>query len=227
MSERPIRPVRPRDAASVVLVRGHGPAAEVLMGRRRGRAAFLPNVYVFPGGRVDRADVAVGRRLRLPAEVTAPLIRRRRDTHASGVLVAAIRETFEETGLLLAEEAPFEAPPGLARAPVWRAFGQLGAAPAVGRLTYVARAITPAMSPIRFNTRFFMADAAWARGELVTEGELLDLRWVRLADAARILPLVDVTLFVLRTVARHLEGEAGDRVPLWRYIGDTAHVLYE
>lgn len=199
------------------------------MGRRRSRAAFLPNVYVFPGGRVDRADIAAGRHFEVPVEVADRLTRRRRGTRAPGVLVAAIRETFEETGLVLAEGKPF-APPlaqALGESPLWRALAGLGAAPAFGRLSYVARAITPTMSPRRFNTRFFMADAAYARGELVGEGELLDLRWVALADAARILPLVDVTQFVLATVACHLEGRAGERVPLWRYVGERSHVLYE
>ena len=225
MSERPPRPVRPRDAASVVLVRGHGPAAEVLMGRRRSRAAFLPNVYVFPGGRVDRDDVVAGRQIDQPAATMDLLGRRRRGTH--GLLVAALRETFEETGLLLVEQRPFAPPPAFAEAPLWRALAALGAAPALGHLVYVGRAITPTLSPRRFNTRFFMADAACARGELVTDGELLDLRWVRLAEAPRILPVVDVTGFVLTTVARHLEGRPSERVPLWRYIGDRSHVLYE
>lgn len=83
------------------------------------------------------------------------------------------------------------------------------------------------MSPRRFNTRFFMADAEHARGNLLPQSELLDLRWVRLTEATRILPIVDVTEFVLRTVAAHLAGEAGQRIPLWHYVGGTAHVIYE
>lgn len=228
MTDQRPTPVRPRDAASVVLVRGRGEAAEVLMGRRRSKAAFLPNIYVFPGGRVDTADIAAGRALPLPVDVAGSLTARRRATPPHGLLVAAIRETYEETGLLIAEDdAGWRAPPGYAEAPLWRALAEAGAAPALGRLRYVARAITPTMSPRRFNTRFFMADAEHARGDLLAESELLDLRWVRLADATRILPIVDVTEFVLRTVAAHLAGEAGPRVPLWRYVGDTAHVLYE
>lgn len=221
-------PVRPRDAASVVLVRGEGETAEVLMGRRRSKAAFLPNIYVFPGGRVDAADIAAGRAFDLPEEITGPLTRRRRGAPAHGLLIAALRETFEETGLLLAEDAAgWRAPPGFEDAPLWRALEAARATPALGRLRYVARAITPTLSHRRFNTRFFMADARHARGELLAESELLDLRWVRIADASRILPVVDVTQFVLGIVARHLAGRAGARVPLWRYVGDTAHVLWE
>lgn len=198
------------------------------MGRRRSRVAFLPNIYVFPGGRVDAADIAAGRLLAMPDEIAGSLTRRRSDTPPHGLIVAAIRETYEETGLLIAEdEGGWRPPAGFEDAPLWRALRDTGAAPALGRLRYIARAITPTMSPRRFNTRFFMAGAEHARGELLAESELTDLRWVRLADAPRILPVVDVTEFVLRTVARHLEGSADDRVPLWRYIGDTAHVLYE
>jgi 8-oxo-dGTP pyrophosphatase MutT (NUDIX family) len=222
------KPVRPRDAASVVLVRGSGPAAEVLMGRRRSKAAFLPNIYVFPGGRVDPADIAVGRAMALPDAVSRSLTRRRGSTALHGLLVAAIRETFEETGLLIAEDDPSWRPPtGHHEAPLWHALTQARAAPGMARLRYVARAITPTMSPRRYNTRFFMADAEHARGDLLAESELLDLRWVRLAEATRILPIVDVTEFVLRTVAAHLAGEAGPRVPLWHYVGNTAHVIYE
>ncbi|MBM3583906.1 MAG: NUDIX hydrolase [Alphaproteobacteria bacterium] len=227
MPERP-KPVRPRDAASVVLVRGAGPAAEVLMGRRRRKAAFLPNIYVFPGGRVDPSDIAAGRAMTLPDVVSESLTRRRGSTPPHGLLVAAIRETFEETGLLIAEDDPtWRAPTGHAESPLWHALTQARAAPGMGRLRYVARAITPTMSPRRFNTRFFMADAEHARGNLLPQSELLDLRWVRLTEATRILPIVDVTEFVLRTVAAHLAGEAGQRIPLWHYVGGTAHVIYE
>jgi 8-oxo-dGTP pyrophosphatase MutT (NUDIX family) len=228
MTDERRTPVRPRDAASVVLVRGAGVAAEVLMGRRRSKAAFLPNIYVFPGGRVDVADIQAGRALNVPEAAIEPLVRRRHDAPARGLLVAALRETFEETGLLLAEGSDgWRAPAGLGTQALWRAMEEAGAAPALGRLHYIARAITPTMSHRRFNTRFFMADASHARGVLLAESELLDLRWVRIADASRTFPIVDVTQFVLKTAARHLAGRPDARVPLWRYIGDNPHVLWE
>lgn len=226
MDEERKRPVRPRDAASVVLLRGRGEGAEVLMGRRRARAAFLPDIYVFPGGRVDAADVAASRRLPLPETAAAALARRSRSRAPGALLVAALRETFEETGLLLATPDG-AAPAGLPAGPLWQAYAEAGVAPGLDRLTYIARAITPTNSHRRFNTRFFLADAAHARGTLLAESELLDLRWLNLAEVEKIVPVVDVTEFVLGRVRAIQAGAIEERVPLWRYIRDVSHVLYE
>ncbi|MSP83696.1 MAG: NUDIX domain-containing protein [Alphaproteobacteria bacterium] len=227
MNAEPLTPVRPRDAASVVLVRGRGDAAEVLMGRRRSKAAFLPDIYVFPGGRVDTADIAAGRSLPVPTDLIDRLTRRCRTRSAMALAIAALRETYEETGLLLADPELEPLDHTHAASPLWQAYAEAMAAPALGRLRYVARAITPTSSPRRFNTRFFMIDADYARGTLLTESELLDLHWVRLTDAKAKLNVVDVTEFVLGTVRRHLVGEADDKVPLWHYINDVAHTIYE
>jgi len=224
MDQQPSKPVRPRDAASVVLLRGRGEAAEVLMGRRRSRAAFLPDIYVFPGGRVDAADVLASRRLPLPAPAAAVLARRCRSRAPGALLVAALRETFEETGLMLGAPGHVGAmPPGA----VWQAYADAGLVPGLDRLTYIARAITPTNSHRRFNTRFFLADAEHAQGTLLAESELLDLRWVRLAEVEKTVPVVDVTEFVLGRVRAIQTGAVQDRVPLWRYIRDVSHVLYE
>jgi 8-oxo-dGTP pyrophosphatase MutT (NUDIX family) len=224
-SERKVS-VRPRDASSVVLVRGRGEEAEVLMGRRRSKAAFLPDIYVFPGGRVDAADIAASRSLPQPRDLVDRLTRRCRSARGLALAIAALRETYEETGLLLADpEVP--APRVRLDAPLWRAYAEATAGPALGRLRYVARAITPTTSPRRFNTRFFMIDATFAHGTLLPESELLDLRWVRITEAKDKLDVVDVTEFVLATVRRHLAGEADERVPLWHYINDVAHVIRE
>jgi 8-oxo-dGTP pyrophosphatase MutT (NUDIX family) len=221
------RPVRPRDASSVVLVRGHGDKAEVLMGRRRSRVAFLPDIYVFPGGRVDREDRVAPEGVVLPPELAHCLARRCTRSRALALSIAAVRETFEETGLLLAQPGPKPRLDALPDTPFWRACQGAGALPALNRLDYVARAITPTSSPRRFNTRFFLARAEDALGELVADGELLNLHWVRIADAPRKLNVVDVTEFVLMTVARRLSCRVPPRVPLWHYVNDVAHVILE
>ena len=95
--------------------------------------------------------------------------------------VAAVRETFEETGLAV----------GDIRA------GQL--VPDLASLRYLGRAITPADSPIRYHARFFLCDARAARGRLAGDGELVDLAWLSLA-AARSLPIIDVTNEILDCV---------------------------
>jgi 8-oxo-dGTP pyrophosphatase MutT (NUDIX family) len=114
-------------------------------------------------------------------------------------LRAALRETYEETGLLVADGA---ASPGAGAAGgVWSAFAAAGLAPAFARLEYVCRAITPTSSPRRYNTRFFLARGAALAGEIKGDGELDDLGWRSLGAIAR-LAIVDVTEFVLHEALR-------------------------
>ena len=202
------RPVRPRDAASLVVLRGGGGQAEVLLGRRASRHRFMPNIYVFPGGRLDRADAATLPASELRPEVAERLGAGRRPEVARGLAVAAVRETFEETGL---------------------AFGRIDGgrlAPALAGLDYLARAITPPDSPIRYHARFFLARAEEACGELRDSEELSDLRWLPIAEALR-MPLVDVTEFVLQELARRLDGWTPPGAPLFHYRGGRARVRYE
>jgi 8-oxo-dGTP pyrophosphatase MutT (NUDIX family) len=190
---------RPRDAATLVLVRAGAEGPEVLLGQRHADHVFMPSRYVFPGGRVDRLDHRAPAATRLRADVQARLERAASPARAHALAAAAIRETFEETGLMLAEPWPEAAPARLA-AP-WDAFAAAGLGPALGALDYVFRAVTPPGRPRRFNARFFLADAGAARGTLRGNGELEDLRWVAL-DAAIALPLPGVTRLVLAEVAR-------------------------
>lgn len=172
-AEAPARPVRPRHAASLILLRKTAAGPQVLMGRRPAKSRFAPDVFVFPGGRLDTADFA--------RPVLAPLAEdcvRRTGAGArlaAALATAAIRETEEETGLTLAND----------HAP----------------LTLAARAITPTISPVRFHARFFAADAEIASGEAADSSELADLAWRSLDDALR-LPLFDITEEVLRTLQR-------------------------
>ena len=169
----PPKSVKPRHAASLILLRKTTAGPQVLMGKRPARSRFAPDVFVFPGGRLDAADF--GR------PVIAPLaedcVRRTgADPRLAAALAsAAIRETEEETGLSLANDH--------------------------GPLTLAARAITPTNSPVRFHARFFAADADIATGEAADSSELADLTWRSLDDALR-LPLFDITEEVLRTLQR-------------------------
>jgi 8-oxo-dGTP pyrophosphatase MutT (NUDIX family) len=178
----------PRDAASLILLRREGGATQVLIGRRSTAARFMPGFYVFPGGRVGAED-----ELHLGAE---PL--QSRDTHASGLtlMYAAIRETYEEAGLLLGYPAPHDDDRPV-RTALDGAYHARGLRPAIDALKYVGRAITPRQSPMRFNTRFFSADGALAHGELTGNGELDDLGWRTLGECQS-LPMADVTRFMLK-----------------------------
>lgn len=194
--------VRPRLAASLILTRRRaGGEREVLLGRRSGAHVFMPRKYVFPGGRVDRADGYAKFANELDDEARSVLCRVVSERRARAAAAAALRETAEETGLLIA--APGEASPR----PEWDVFRQQGVAPCAGSLSLVARAVTPPGRTRRFDTWFFHADAERVHGEarLQGSGELEDLRWTPLADAGA-LDLPIVTRFMLDELARRLDG---------------------
>ncbi|KAB7740200.1 NUDIX domain-containing protein [Parvibaculum sedimenti] len=205
-SEVPLRPrsIRPRDAASLVLVDDQGDEPRILMGRRHARMAFVPDAFVFPGGKLDPDDFIARPATELPAAVNF-------GPKARALAMAAIRETFEETGLLLA--APGEV--GAEAAQSWAHFRECGIAPRLDALSALARAITPVGSPIRFHARFFTASASALEGTLAGSGELEDLDWYPLSEALK-LPIIDVTEFVLHEVAQRRNGGT-DRVPLYSY----------
>jgi 8-oxo-dGTP pyrophosphatase MutT (NUDIX family) len=162
---------------------------EVLMGRRAARHRFVPHHYVFPGGRLDRGDATASARTRLPREVERTLQCNSRMAHA--LAIAAVRETYEETGLALGAPGAWE----------------------LHRLEYWLRAITPSSSPIRFHARFFAAEAKHFKGQLRGNGELLDLDWRPLDECLK-LPIVDVTEFILRRLAA---GQRFDDVSLFSF----------
>ena len=181
------------------------------MGRRPPKAVF-PEAYVFPGGRLDAADTNVA-----PSTQLAPAVMEELRAHgactaslARALANAAIRETFEETGLLVA--APGD--PGTEHGP-WAAFRAKGIAPAHDRLRFLGRAITPASAPVRFHARFFVADGELVEGTIVGNGELSDIRWYALEEARR-LPAIDVTQFVLTEIAAHERGQTR-AAPFFRY----------
>jgi len=200
--------VKPRDAASLVIVRGQGNAARVLLGRREPRHRFMPDVWVFPGGQVDLRDARAPARSELSPAVSAKLEARWPPARARALAIAAIRETFEETGLAFGEIVDGELLPDL------------------GRIDYLARAITPALSPIRFHARFFLANAADGSGRLGGNGELLDLRWIPIPEAME-LPIINVTRFVLEEAARRLAGHPSAGVLSIRFRRERPLLRYE
>ena len=213
--ERPVEHVdkkypylRPRDAATLILVRQKGKVPEVLLGCRDAKHAFMPNRYVFPGGRVDRADSRIPVATPLDRHVNARLQKAATAQRARALAVAAVRETFEETGLMLAK--PFKnGPPEEDFGEHWRGFLDTGMGPALDCLDLIARAVTPPGRPRRFNARFFMARAEDASGEIRHSSEMGDIRWVKL-DEARDLPLPTITGLILGEIGR-LVKEPPDR----------------
>ena len=193
------RAVRPKHAATLILVRASGAGPCLLMGRRAGGHAFMPSKWVFPGGRTDRTDGRAPSATELRAEVAEKV-----GDRARALAMAAVRETFEEAGLLLARPAEPQRAPG-----PWADFTERGALPHLEPLTYVARAITPPYRARRFDARFFMADAAelMSLERLPDCGELDEVAWVSL-DEALALDLPSITRFVVNEVRRRLEDPA-------------------
>jgi 8-oxo-dGTP pyrophosphatase MutT (NUDIX family) len=170
------------------------------MGRRAPGHVFMASKWVFPGGRIDRSDFTAAAANALPATDMARLTREVPVRRAQALAMAAVRETFEETGLLLAAPAPAASVAG-----PWREFRAVGALPDLAALSYVARAITPPGRTRRFDARFFMAgaDALLHPEPTAGSGELDEIAWLPLADT-RALDLPAITRFVLGEVAERL-----------------------
>ncbi len=188
---------RIRDAATLILIRD---GREVLLGRRSAKHVFMPDRFVFPGGRVDPGDGRVPQPVKLRTAVEEKLTRGCTTHRAGALAMAAVRETFEETGLLLGH--PCDSPP-TTRSTHWRGFYSRGYVPALDCMDYVARAITPPGRVRRFDARFFLADAARAQGSLRGNGELEELAFVPL-DEVQELPLAIVTSMLFELLREEL-----------------------
>ena len=190
MSDAPEpKPMRPADAASLLVLDRHGTRARVLMGRRSAAHTFMPEVYVFPGGRVDRADgrAPVTGALRAEDERRVLLhTPRPSPSRARAIAVAALRETREETGLVIGADGAHDLSP----------------------LRYVARAVTPPGRSRRFDARFFAcARSAVCREAAPETDELEDVRWVPLATAKNEVPLARITAVVIDEMLTRLAAD--------------------
>ncbi len=220
----PRRPaVRPRDAATLVLMKEAAGRPAVLMGRRHGGHRFMPDTWVFPGGRVDPLDghAPVARELR--PQVARALERAATPHRARAIALAAVRETFEETGLMLAAPLPpgRRPRPGGRAARAWAPFLEAGLGPDLAPLEYLWRAVTPPYRRRRFNARFFVADGTRAEGTLGGSGELLSLEWIPIPEALG-LELPRITRRVLETLedyaARPEWYRARSRTPVFHTV---------
>jgi 8-oxo-dGTP pyrophosphatase MutT (NUDIX family) len=215
--------LRPRDSATLILIDRSASVPKVLLGRRHERHRFLPGKFVFPGGRVEIRD------RHMP--VAAPLHRRdserlmQRIKHpslakAAAFALAAIRETYEETGLMLGVPAsdPVSAP-----AEAWLPFAKAGIVPDLSVVHFIGRAITPPNRPRRFDSRFFAADfAAVTRrddGFVGADAELVETVWMPIAEARK-LDIPGITAIVLEELQDRISsGMSHDQpAPLYRML---------
>ena len=150
--------LRPRDSATLILIDRSGTVPKVLLGRRHERHRFLPGKFVFPGGRVEIKDRLMPTAAPLHARDTERLMQRVKRpslAKAAAYALAAIRETYEETGLMLGAPSPNAFP---APAEAWEPFAKAGIVPDLSAVHFIGRAITPPGRPRRFDSRFFAAD---------------------------------------------------------------------
>lgn len=182
----------PLPAATVVLLRPGTGGLEALLTRRPASMTFAPDVHVFPGGRVDEADIDpsfLNRSVIAPEAATESLGGDLPPIHALGVYVAAIREAFEEVGILLADHAP-GADLGAARRRLLqspKAFlsivEELDLRLRTDLITPLSRWVTPPSLPRRFDTRFFAAAAPDGVDVSLVGEEVADHAWHRPIDA--------------------------------------------
>lgn len=209
----PTEPATPRPAATVVLLRDGGTGVEALLLRRQRTSGFVPGAYVFPGGRVDDAD-------------GEPTILDWVDgLHAGSepgpaYWVAAVREVFEETGVLLARDSMGRPVPDSRQDPQLEALREallsdrtslaavvdrLGASLAIDDVVYFAHWITPVAEPRRYDTRFFLARLPDGCEAHADPREMTEAIWLSPQDAlarfrAGRLPMVFPTLATLESL---------------------------
>ena len=214
--------IAPKDASTLILLDRSGAEPKVLMGKRHDRHVFMPGAYVFPGGRVDPIDRSMPVAASLDPRAEQKLmahIKRPNAAKARALALAAVRETFEETGLLLgAKASAMPAKPDNA----WAAFVDAGILPDLSTMHFVARAVTPPRRKRRYDTRFFTADASTIahriEGKVGADFELVELVWPPLSEVKQRIELMAITEIVLADLDKQLkEGFSHDLpVPYYR-----------
>ncbi|GAA6199259.1 NUDIX hydrolase [Aquicoccus sp. SU-CL01552] len=205
-----------RNAATVIVLRDRMENPSILMGQRGAKAAFMPNKFVFPGGAVDAGDAQIPLASPLPRVCHDRLEENAPAGMQTALAAAAIRELWEETGLVLGQPGTW---PG-AVPDDWRGFADTGHVPTAEPLQFVFRALTPPGRPRRFDARFFLVDAGAIQGDLDDFAhacdELSHLQWIPLTEARRF-DLPFITEVVLAEVAARADDPAPPQsVPYFR-----------
>ena len=213
----------------MILARDVPGGFEVLLLQRHPNSRFAPGAFAFPGGRVEPPDAGPGIEARCGALGRVEAARRLPDVvpaeRAIGFWVAALREAFEEAGILLAR-GPDARPVNAASlggdvrthcredsAVFGRLLTELDLVLATDRVVYWAHWITPEERPIRYDTRFFVA-ASWPEQAAEPDGlEMVAARWIRPEDAlarhrARELVLPLPTQGILTSLSGHRDVDA-------------------
>jgi len=223
----PAEPAIARPAATIVLLRDGGEGLEVLLMRRNRNAGFVPGAYVFPGGRVDGSDATPDTLARLEGLSVADAERRLQlegtGPPAIAYYLAALREAFEETGILVARGEGGDPPRTAAAAPhvdrvrdelmedrldFGTALDRLGCRIDGSRVAYLAHWITPLAEPRRYDTRFFAARVPDDAEPVVDPREMTAALWIPPTQALEryrsgSLPMVFPTIKTLERLTRY------------------------
>lgn len=179
-----------QDASTVIVLREADDGLETFMVCRHHRSGFMGGAHVFPGGKVDETDLdpGWGARVERPAEEIAERLGEADAVTARGLLLAAVRETFEEAGVLLARTASGADLPTI-RTRLREGASFLGLADEIDlkidpmTLTPYARWVTPEIESRRFDTRFYVAVLPEGQGASHDGTETTSAVWLRPADA--------------------------------------------
>jgi 8-oxo-dGTP pyrophosphatase MutT (NUDIX family) len=210
----------PRDAATLMLIDRSGRTPKVLLGRRHAGHKFMPGKFVFPGGRIEPLDRLMPAVSELHPDAQKKLTERVAKPSAEfarAFALAAVRETAEETGLLLGVRR--EEPPAIS-GEIWSEFAKACVHPDLGQIHFIARAVTPPRRPRRFDTRFLTADASaiahTVEGVVGLDSELVELTWVPIEEAAH-LDMPTITGIVLEELLARVEAGMGHELPVPYY----------
>ncbi|MEN3930742.1 NUDIX hydrolase [Microvirga sp. W0021] len=210
--------ISPRDSASLIILDKSNRSPKVLMGRRSPNQRFMPGKFVFPGGSVEPADRRMPVMGALSSRTERALqtcVSRPSSNRCRALALSAIRETYEETGIMLGSK-DYGAPDAPADS-IWKKFEEAGVFPDIEQLSFVARAITPPGLLKRFDTRFFIVDrkaiAEEHSGFVGPDEELTELVWVPLKEAED-LDTYMITKTILQELKQRISGGLSELLPI-------------
>jgi len=210
--------VEVKDAASVILIRDRKTKPSVLMGQRGKNASFMPEKFVFPGGAVEETDFKINSFKPLNVICKARMAYECNEALVNALTNAAIRELFEETGIILGSKGkwtgmiPYE----------WKKFVDLELVPDGSNFRFVFRAITPPGRPRRFDARFLYLNADLLSAEIDLDDfsgasdELSHLQWIPIKDVRKFdLPFITEVVFA-EVISNLNDDMTPKRVPFFK-----------
>ena len=231
IADPPTVPITPVAAATIVLLRDAEAGLELLLMRRSPRSGFVPGAYVFPGGRVDKPDslpALIALLENLDRDSAEKRLGQIQEPPAIAYYIAALREAFEETGILIGVQTDGSAPATAAedssvdeirdslmsgRIDFYEVVQKLGCRIAGDTIEYISHWITPELEPRRYDTRFFAAKVHPGATPIVDSREMTEALWISpRAALTRLdqgeLPMVFPTIKTIESLSLYESADA-------------------